>query len=176
MLNKKKLIDFEEEIKQAYKKGLIKAPVHLSGNNEDQLIKIFKKVKKNDWVFSSWRNHYHALLKGIPAKILKKEILNGKSMGINFKKYKIYCSSIVGGVLPIAVGCALAIKKKKMKNKVWVFVGDMTFETGIFHECYKFSNNYKLPIKFVVEDNNMSTNTPTNIAWKIKSKKPKNIL
>ena len=42
---------------------------------------------------------------------------------------------------------------------MWVLIGDMTFETKIFHECYKFSKNMKLPIKFVVEDNNMSTNT-----------------
>ena len=35
----------------------------------------------------------------------------------------------------------------------------MTFETGIFYECYKYVNNYNLPIKFVVEDNGLSTNT-----------------
>ena len=46
----------------AYESGQIKAPVHLSGNNEDQLIEIFNKIDKDDWVFSSWRNHYHALL------------------------------------------------------------------------------------------------------------------
>ena len=45
-----------------YEKGKIRAPIHLSGNNENQLIKIFKKVKKQDWVFSTWRSHYHALL------------------------------------------------------------------------------------------------------------------
>ena len=66
MLNKNELIEFEQEIKKIYESGKIKAPIHLSGNNEDQLIKIFKKIKKNDWVFSTWRNHYHALLKGIP--------------------------------------------------------------------------------------------------------------
>ena len=56
-------------------------------------------------------------------------------------------------------------KKIKQKNIVWVFIGDMTFETGTFHECYKYSQNFKLPIKFVVEDNGLSTNTPTKIAW-----------
>ena len=38
----------------------------------------------------------------------------------------------------------------------------MTFETGTFHECYKYAQNFELPLKFVVEDNNMSTNTPTD--------------
>lgn len=175
-MNKKQLIAFEEKIKIIYEKGKIKAPVHLSGNNETQLIKIFKKIKKSDWVFSTWRNHYHALLKGIPAKWLEKEIINGRSMGINNLKKKFYSSAIVGGILPIAMGVAKAIKLKKQKNKVWVFIGDMTFETGIFHECYKYSKNFNLPIKFVIEDNNMSTNTPTNKAWKKKSKKPKDII
>ena len=175
MLNKNELIEFEQEIKKIYESGKIKAPIHLSGNNEDQLIKIFKKIKKNDWVFSTWRNHYHALLKGIPKNWLKKEIIAGRSMGINNLKYKFYSSAIVGGIIPIALGVAKSIKLKKQKNKVWIFIGDMTFETGIFHECYKYSKNFKLPIKFVVEDNNMSTNSPTNKVWKKKSKIPKEI-
>ena len=37
------------------------------------LIKIFKNIKSDDWVFSTWRNHYHALLKGIPKELLKKK-------------------------------------------------------------------------------------------------------
>ena len=40
----------------------------------------------------------------------------------------------------------------------------------VFHECYKFSRNFKLPLKFIVEDNGLSTNTPTNKAWE-KNKK-----
>ena len=176
MLTKKKLIKFEEDIKKIYESGKIKAPIHLSGNNEDQLIKIFKKIKKNDWVFSTWRNHYHALLKGIPEKWLKKEIISGRSMGINSIKYKFYSSAIVGGILPIALGVAKSIRLKKQKNKVWVFVGDMTFETGTFHECYKYSKNFKLPIKFVIEDNNMSTNSPTNKVWAKKTKAPRDVI
>jgi len=113
MLDKNDLINFEEEIKKIYESGKIKAPIHLSGNNEEQLIKIFKKIKKNDWVFSTWRNHYHALLKGIPKEWLKKEIIAGRSMGINNIKHKFYSSAIVGGILPIALGTAQAIKLKK---------------------------------------------------------------
>ena len=144
---KEKLIDFETKIKKLYEAGKIKAPIHLSQNNEENLIKIFRKIRKTDWVFSNWRSHYHALLHGIPEKWLLKKILNGKSMGINSKKYKFYASSIVGGGLPIALGVAQAIKIKKTKERVWVFIGDMTYETGQFHEVYKYSKNFKLPIK-----------------------------
>ena len=175
-MNKNDLINFEEDIKKIYESGKIRAPIHLSGNNEDKLIEIFKNIKKDDWVFSTWRNHYHALLKGIPKKWLKNEIIAGRSMGINNIKYKFYSSAIVGGILPIALGVAKSIKLKKQKNKVWVFVGDMTFETGVFYECYKYSKNFKLPMKFVVEDNNMSTNSPTDKVWAKKTKTPKDVI
>ena len=46
----------------------------------------------------------------------------------------------------------------------------MTYETGVFHEVYKYSKNFKLPIKFVIEDNGLSTNTPTFKAWGKKQK------
>jgi len=41
----------------------------------------------------------------------------------------------------------------------------MTAETGVFHECYKFSRRHDLPLEIVIEDNNMSTNTPTDETW-----------
>ena len=96
---------------------------YLSGGNENQLIKIFKKIKRNDWVVSNWRSHYHALLHGISEKKLLREILKGKSMSLNFKKNRFIASSIVGGGIPIGLGIALAIRRKKQKNKVYIFVG-----------------------------------------------------
>ncbi len=164
-MNKHQLIKFEEEIADLFNNAKIKAPIHLHSNNEKNLIKIFKKIKKNDWVFCSWRSHYHCLLKGVPISKLKKEILNGKSISLCFPKYKIYSSAIVGGTLPIAVGMALSYKKKKKKNKVYCFIGDMTSETGIAHECIKYSINKKLPIKFIIEDNEKSVCTDTRKVW-----------
>lgn len=170
------LVNFEKEIKTAYEKGKIRAAIHLSGNNEIQLINIFKKIKKTDWVVSYWRNHYHALLHGFPSEKLKKMILAGKSMSINSIRHKFFSSSIVGGGIPIALGLALALKKKKSKQKVWLFVGDMTYETGIFYECHKYARNFNLPLKIVVEDNGFSTNTPTHKAWNTKKKISKDVI
>ena len=170
------LIDFETEVKERYESGEIKAPVHLSSNNEEQLIEIFKNVDKDDWVFSSWRNHYHALLHGIPRDTLMDLIVRGKSMSVYSDKPKFYSSSIVGGTIPIALGVAQSLKIKGEKNKVWCFVGDMTFESGIFHECYKYARNFELPLQFVVEDNNLSTNTPVDETWGGKQKVPSDIV
>ena len=112
-----KVIKFEKNIFDSYNKGLIKYPVHLSKGNEKQLSKIFQYVGKNDWLFSSWRNHAHALLHGMSEKKLYNQIINGKSMYVSCNKKKIFCSSIAGGVIPIALGVALSIKKNKQKIK-----------------------------------------------------------
>lgn len=160
-----KLREFETKIAKDYNNSLIKGPIHLSHGNEIQLIKIFKYIDKNDWVFSSWRNHYHALLHGVDQKLIKRFIFDGKSMSVSSKHPKFFSSSIVSGILPIALGIAKSNKIKKNKETVWCFVGDMTAETGVFHEVYKYSRNFNLNIKFVVEDNNLSTNTPTHLAW-----------
>ena len=67
---KNSLIDFEKRMSDYYKNSRIKAPMHLSGGNEQELIELFSEIDEGDWVFSSWRNHYHALLKGIPKEQL----------------------------------------------------------------------------------------------------------
>ena len=168
-MKKKQLIQFENEIASIFNEGKIRAPIHLYSNNENFLVKFFKKVKKDDWIFCSWRSHYQCLLKGVPPEILKKEIIEGKSISLCFPKYKIYSSAIVGGIIPISVGVALSLKKRKSKNKVYCFIGDMTSETGIAHENIKYSINKKLPIHFIIEDNSKSVCTNTRKTWSLKN-------
>ena len=167
-MDKQKLIAFENKIAELFNKAKIRAPIHLYSNNEEQMIKIFKKIKKNDWVFCSWRSHYQCLLKGVSEKKLTKEIVAGKSISLCFPEHKIYSSAIVGGVLPIATGVAFSNKIQKIKSKVFCFVGEMTAETGIMHECLKFSKNKKLPIHFIIEDNSKSVCTDTRKTWSMK--------
>ena len=164
----KKLIDFETKIGNLFNEKKIKAPIHLYFGNENHIINIFKKIKKNDWVLCSWRSHYQCLLKGVPEKKLEKSILKGNSIALCFPEHKILSSAIVGGNLPISAGIALALKMKKSKNKVYCFIGDMTSETGIAHETIKYSINKKLPIHFIVEDNSKSVCTDTRKTWSLK--------
>lgn len=164
-VSKQALLDFSKEIESLFLDGKIKSPIHLSKGNEDALIEIFKHVKADDWVFSNHRSHYHALLKGISVEKLRYEILANRSIHINDAGHNFFSSAIVGGCLPIALGIALAFKRSGFKNRCWVFVGDMAAETGSFHECTKYAARNDLPITFVVEDNSLSTNTPTQEAW-----------
>jgi len=174
--NEEELIHFENKIVESWDAGKIRGPVHLSGGNEKPLIEIFKRISKNDWVFSTWRSHYHALLKGVSPDWLEKEILGGRSITIVNKDEKFYSSAIVGGIIPIAVGVAMSNKLKNIDETVWCFIGDMTFETGTFMENYKYAKNFNLPIKFIVEDNKVSTNTPTIETWGKKSEIPDDII
>lgn len=162
-MSKQSLINFEEGIKNDYLDGKIRSPVHFSKGNEDALIEIFEEVNPDDWVFSTHRNHYHALLHGIDREWLRDEILANRSMHISGRRF--FTSSIVGGCLPIALGVALGIKRQGLKDWVWVFVGDMAAETGIFYECTKYAGGFNLPITFVIEDNGLSVYTPTKEVW-----------
>lgn len=170
------LITFERKIADLWEAGKIRGPIHLSGGNEKELVEIFRKVKSEDWVFSTWRSHYHALLKGVDPSWLEKEILDGKSITIVNKEHKFYSSAIVGGIIPIALGVAMQLKADNSTDKVWCFIGDMAFETGIFYEMHKYATNYNLPIQFVVEDNGVSTNTPTFETWNSKKPVPDNVI
>ena len=167
MLTKEELIQFETEMAACFDDAMIRAPVHLYHGNEDQIIKVFKdnKIGPEDWVLCSWRSHYQCLLKGVPPEELKSAILQGRSISLCFEKYRILSSGIVTGVLPIATGIAMDIKRRGHKNKVYCFMGEMTSETGVAHECIKYARNHKLPIHFIVEDNGKSVCTDTRATW-----------
>jgi len=160
------LIAFETEIADLFNAAKIRAPIHLYYGNEAQMIEIFRDVKPEDWVFCSWRSHYQCLLKGVPREQVKAEILAGHSISLCFPEYRVVSSAMVGGILPIAVGAALGIKRRGEKARVHCFMGDMTSETGIAHECIKYSTNHELPVRFIVEDNGKSVCTNTREAWK----------
>lgn len=166
MLSAEELIAFEADIAAEFEAGHIHAPIHLSGGNEQQLIDIFREIKPTDWVLSTWRSHYHALLKGIPPAEVKRQIMAGRSMFISSVEHRFLSSAIMGGMLPIACGLAYA------GERVWCFVGDMAASIGAFNDAEKYAVRQDLPVIFVVEDNGLSTNTPTQEVWGLKQQIP----
>lgn len=159
------LIAFEDEVAQRFNNGKIRAPIHLSNGGEDELIEIFKDIQADDFVFTTWRSHYHALLKGVPKELIMQEIMAGNSISLNFPKYNFYSSAIACTHVPVAVGVAKGIKINNFANKVWCFIGDMTAESGIANSSFKYSQNQSLPITFVIEDNNLSVCSDTREVW-----------
>lgn len=164
-MTKQELIAFEQDIANEFNAAKIRAPIHLDGGNEDWMLKVFEHVKPDDWVAGSWRMHYACLLKGVPPEELKAEIMAGRSISLCFPKHRILSSAIVGGNLPIAVGIGMAIKRAGGTETVWALCGDMTADTGIFHECHKYVTNWGLPVRFIVADNRKSVCTDTRAVW-----------
>mgnify|MGYP001607344643 FL=1 len=165
MMTAEMLRAFEDTIAADFEAANIRAPVHLSGGNETQLIEIFQDIAPEDWVFSTYRNHFHALLHGLPADWVRAQIHAGRSMFLSSPQHCFLSSAIVGGMLPIAVGVAAALQRLGETCHVWVFVGDMAATTGAFHEAVQYADGQDLPVHFVVEDNGFSTDSPTLECW-----------
>ncbi|MFP4446645.1 MAG: thiamine pyrophosphate-dependent enzyme [Desulfosudaceae bacterium] len=181
-MRKEELIAFEERIQDLFEAGEIRAPVHLSGDNEDALMEIFQEYRPGEWIFSTWRNHYHWLLSGRDPAELERQIRAGDSMSIFGERF--FTSSIVGGIAPIALGVALALQLKEegaekeesspkteteglraASSRVWCFLGDMAAAGGLASECIRYAEGHDLPICFVIEDNGLSVSTETAKAW-----------
>lgn len=164
-MTKQELIDFEKDIASLYLQGQLPFLFHLSGGNEDQLLDIFKEIQDGDYVLSTHRNHYHALLHGIDPSVLKDRIINGRSMFVYDRSKNFFTSAIIGGTSAIAAGIALALKKKGSKKKVWCFVGDGTEDNGHLFEAARYVEGFDLPCTFIIEDNNRSVTTTTDERW-----------
>ena len=153
---KEELIAFEDHIGDLYMDSQLPFLFHLSGGNEDQLIEIFKDIKEGDYVISNHRNHYHALLHGIPPDVVEDRIKNGRSMFIYDRKRNFFVSAIIGGTPAIAAGIAWALKRKGSTQKVWCFVGDGTEDNGHLSEAVRYVEGFDLPCKFIIESNDRS--------------------
>lgn len=162
-MTEKQLIAFENRIAKIYEAAEIHAPVHLAGINENQLIEIFKDYKEGDWIFSTWRSHYHWLLSGRNPAELERQIVEGRSMHVYDKRF--FTSSIVAGIAPLALGVALALKLSESENKVWCFLGDGAYECGLVKESIRYAQGQDLPITFVVEDNGLCVRAITQDVW-----------
>ena len=159
-MNAADLIAFEAEVAKRFDNGEIHGPVHLNSDTQaEPLIEIFRDIKRTDWVLSNWRAHFHALLHGVPREQVMGAVLAGRSMMLHFPAHRFMTSAIVGGMLPIACGLAAA------GERVWCFVGDMCASTGAFQDAREYASRNALPVEFVIEDNGLSTNSPTQVAW-----------
>ena len=180
---KEQLIAFEERVKAAWEDGQLPYLIHLCGGNEDKLIKIFERVQPGDWVFSTHRNHYHALLSGMAAERLLTLIHQGNSMFVYGKAdaampVNFLTSSVLAGTCGIAAGVAWALRDGSLRDgqslrdghdmadeagkrppHVWCFLGDGAEEQGHFYEAAMFVEANALPCAFIIEDNNRSVDT-----------------
>jgi pyruvate dehydrogenase E1 component alpha subunit len=154
---------FEEKAAELYSLGKIRGFLHLYIGEEAVAAGAMQALTPEDAIVSTYREHGHALARGIPAGALMAE-LYGKATGcsrgrggsmhffdVSRRFYGGY--AIVAGGLPIATGLALAEKMQGRAGVVACFFGDGAVDEGEFSESLNLAALWKLPVVFVCENN-----------------------
>jgi pyruvate dehydrogenase E1 component alpha subunit len=154
---------FEEKCVELYSLGKIRGFLHLYIGEEAVAVGTMQALGAEDRIVSTYREHGHALARGMPMGSLMAEMYgkaNGCSRGrggsmhlfdISRRFYGGY--AIVGGGLPIAVGLALADKMRSRASITACFFGDGAVAEGEFHESMNLAALWKLPVLFICENN-----------------------
>ncbi|MCH7787187.1 MAG: pyruvate dehydrogenase (acetyl-transferring) E1 component subunit alpha [Chloroflexi bacterium] len=154
---------FEEASGRLYMQGKIRGFLHLYIGEEAIAVGSIAALNEDDYVVSHYRDHGHALMKGMDPKIVMAELF-GKATGSSggkggsmhlFDASKNFMGgyAIVGGQLPIAVGLALASKYRDDGRVVLCFFGDGAVNEGEFHEALNLASLWSLPVLFFLENN-----------------------
>ena len=154
---------FEEKSAELYTKEKIRGFLHLYVGEEAVAVGVMQALTVEDNVLSTYREHGHALLRGIDAGVIMAEMYGklegcsrgrGGSMHLFDVKRKLYGgNAIVAGHLCVAVGMALASKKQKKNNLTCCFFGEGAAAEGEFHEAMNLAALWSVPVLFVCENN-----------------------
>jgi pyruvate dehydrogenase E1 component subunit alpha len=154
---------FEEKCAELYSGGKIWGFLHLYIGEEAVAVGTMPAIHPEDAVVSTYREHGHALARGVPAGAVMAEMLGkangccrgrGGSMHLFDVSRRFYGgNAIVGGGLPLAVGLALADKLQKRPVVTVCFFGDGAVAEGEFHESLNLAALWQLPVLFLLENN-----------------------
>jgi len=154
---------FEEKSAELYTKEKIRGFLHLYVGEEAVAVGIMQALTAEDNVLSTYREHGHALLRGIDAGAIMAEMYGkqegcsrgrGGSMHLFDAKKNFYGgNAIVAGHLAVSVGMALASKKQKKNNITCCFFGEGAAAEGEFHEAMNLAALWSVPVLFVCENN-----------------------
>lgn len=154
---------FEERCAELYGQGKIRGFVHLCNGEEAIAVGVMRALAPEDAVVSTYREHGHALARGIPMRSVMAEMY-GKATGCSrgrggsmhlFDAKTRFCggNAIVGGGLPLATGLALAEKLQGRSGLAACFFGEGAAAEGEFHESLNLAALWKLPVLFLCENN-----------------------
>jgi pyruvate dehydrogenase E1 component alpha subunit len=154
---------FEEKCAEMYSAGKIRGFLHLYIGEEAVAVGTMQALTEDDAIVATYREHGHALARGIPADHLMAEMYGkqqgcsrgrGGSMHVFDAATHFYGgNAIVGGGLPVAVGLALADKMQNRQRVTACFFGDGAVAEGEFHESLNLAALWKLPVLFLCENN-----------------------
>lgn len=160
---------FEERAGQLYGMQKIKGFCHLYIGQEALMAGAMSVLKPEDAMITAYRDHAHALAKGIPAREVMAELYGkitgcskgkGGSMHMFSSKHNFFGGhGIVGGQIPLGAGIAFAEKYKGTTNVCVCYMGDGAVRQGAFHEALNMAMTWKLPVIFIIENNNYAMGT-----------------
>uniref|UniRef100_A0A7S0S4K5 Pyruvate dehydrogenase E1 component subunit alpha n=1 Tax=Chlamydomonas leiostraca TaxID=1034604 RepID=A0A7S0S4K5_9CHLO len=162
--------EFEEMCAQMYYRGKMFGFVHLYSGQEAVSTGVIRALRPDDYVCSTYRDHVHALSKGVTAREVMAELFGkktgccrgqGGSMHIFSSKANFLGGyAFIGEGIPVGLGAAFQSKYKKdvlgiesYDSVTCSFFGDGTCNVGQFYESLNMAALYKLPHIFVVENN-----------------------
>jgi pyruvate dehydrogenase E1 component alpha subunit len=161
---------FEEKAAELYTLGKIGGFCHLYIGQEAVAVGALSTIGPDDYILTSYREHGHALVRGIdPGEVMAE--LCGKQSGCSsgkggsmhlFDKRRGFLGghAIVGGQIPLAVGAAFAAKYLKEPRVTLCFFGEAAVNIGSFHESLNLAALWKLPVVFICENNRFGMGTP----------------
>ena len=154
---------FEEKCAELYQAEKIRGFLHLAIGEEAIAAAVMRVLRPDDAIVATYREHGHALARGIPMRNIMAEMFGkasgcsggrGGSMHLYDKSTRFYGgNAIVGGGLPIAVGAALADKMQGRDSVAVCFFGEGAVAEGEFHESLNLAALWKLPVLFICENN-----------------------
>ncbi|TMG09280.1 MAG: pyruvate dehydrogenase (acetyl-transferring) E1 component subunit alpha [Chloroflexi bacterium] len=165
---------FEERAQEQYTKAKIGGYCHLNIGEEATVVGGILALKANDWIFTSYREHGHAIARGVDPKAVMAELF-GKETGtshgrggsmhlVDYSRRFMGGYGIVGGHLPLAVGGAWAVKYRKQPDVIFCMFGDGATNIGAFHESLNMAKVFDLPVVWFCVNNRYGMGTPVEKA------------
>jgi len=165
---------FEERAQEQYTRAKIGGYCHLNIGEEATVVGGIHALKPNDYIFTSYREHGHAIARGVDPRAVMAELFGketgtshgrGGSMHMFDAKLRFMGGyGIVGGHLPLAVGGAWAVKYQKQKDVVFCMFGDGATNIGAFHESLNMAKVFHLPVVWFCVNNRYGMGTPVEAA------------
>ena len=159
----------EEKLLELFSKGRLRGTVHTCIGQEACAVGVINALdKEKDIICSNHRGHGHFIsycnnYEKLILEIMGNEtgICNGVGGSQHLHLKNFYSNGILGGMVPVTVGMALAEKTKETKSIGVVFIGDGAMAEGIVFESFNIASLWKIPVLFVVEHNQYAQSTPT---------------
>ncbi len=174
---------FEEKSAEEYTRGKIGGFMHLYIGQEAVGVGSISTLRREDRVLSSYREHGHAILKGMDPRAVMAELFGkitgcskgkGGSMHMWSNELGMFGGNgIVAAQLPIAAGLAFAAQYQGLNNVTMCFFGDGAVDEGAFHESLNLASLWKLPVVYICENNQYSMGMAVTKAWAVDSLLPR---